>query len=657
MKKKSVILLLLITMMLPFFSGCVEESSPEKKDLINSINTDGLVGYWRFDEEYWTGEKYEIVDSSGQNNHGSIFETSHVKPGRIGGGFARFDGVNDYIIVENSESLEPSEEITVETWVRKTGSNPYEYLISKGAESCDFSSYAFYTDSNGGLTFYISTGMSPAGSVNVNSSIWDGSWHHIAGTFNGNMCRLYIDGEEILPANEYNISIGYNLSNQNDLYIGAYNSSCFYPFHGDMDEVFIWNKALNATEIWHHYQIGKDISQVISKTSSSLSGLKEKIRNELSGLTYDDLLLIKGDNLSVQEELLMFFAQQQLPNINEIKSFYDSEVSNISAITSAYQKIIFLGGNQTNEIVRLIQSLDALEIEEQYASTPFLASFGTSSYLDADVIIFSTGLESTNLENKGPERSPLSQIIDKRLTPVVATIASITIIHVANLFGSTISEFFFDFTSEKLGDRKKKKHQFGKEKKIGRATQYVKELGSILVAIIIFSLSLSWTWSTDFSHFFSLFYINFFVVSIFYFIREGLRIYYSRKYSLNTEHVFWPLGSILTFFSTFLGNTFSLTSYTALENEEKEKRYSRMYFTIFSILFGLTIFTFIINVIISSQMIQMFYVFTIMAVFIDMTPIEPMDGYEVKKYNLKKWIALYIPVFIFYVIIMFSTLL
>jgi hypothetical protein len=657
MKKKSIILLLLITMMLPFLSGCVKESSPEQKDLIDSINSNGLVGYWRFDEEYWTGKESEIIDSSGQNNHGSIFETSQVKPGKIGEGFARFDGIDDYIVIKNSESLEPSKEITVETWVRKTGSNPYEYLISKGAALCDFSSYAFYTDVNGGLTFYVSNGLSAAGSPNVNSSIWDGSWHHIAGTFDGYMCRMFVDGEEILPANEYNLSLGYNLSTQNDLYIGAYNGSCFHPFQGDLDEVFIWNFALNETEIFHHYQIGKNISQSIAKTSSSLSGLKEKIRSELSGLKYDDLILIKGSNLSAQEELLMFFAQQQLPNINEIESVYDSEISNISEIKSSYQKIIFLGGNQTNKIVKLLQSSEALEIEEQYASTPFLASFGTSTFLDADFIIFSTGLETTNLENKGPERSPLSQILDKRLTPIVATIASITIIHVANLFGSTVSEFFFDFTSEKLGDRKKKKHQFKKRERTSKTTQYLKEFGSILIAIIIFSLSLSWTWSTDFSHFYSLFYINLFVVSIFYFIREGLRIYYSRKYSLNTEHMFWPLGSILTFLSTFLGNTFSLASYTALENEEKEKRYSKMYFTIFSILFGLTIFTFIINVIISSQMIQMFYVFTIMAVFIDMTPIEPMDGYEVKKYHLKKWIALYIPVFIFYVIIMFSTLL
>ncbi len=650
-------LLLMISFTLPFFSGCVEESEPSSElDYLTTIDTSGLVGYWRFDEDYWTGNQEEVKDSSGLYNHGTIFETAQVQPGKLGKGLARFDGVNDYIFIENSDSLEP-DELTIETWVKKTGSTSFEYLLSKGASVDDHSSYALYTDSDGGLSFYVTDGISVAKSPHVDSSLWDGSWHHIAGSFDGSTVRLYVDGMEVQSGVEHNISIGYNLTTQNNLYFGNYNGSVTHPFSGELDEVFIWNKALSATKILQHYNAAKEISSTISQASTSLSGLKEEIRQALSGLTHSDLVIIKGNNLSIQEELLMYFAQQQLPDLERIESVYDTEITNISEFASNYQKLIFLGGNKTNEIVGYLLTSNHIEIEEQYISTPFVASFGTSYYLDKDVIVFSTGLETTHLENKGPQRSPLSQIMDKRLIPIVATIASITIMHIANLFGSTISEFFFDFTSEKLGDRKKKKHDFKEKKKVSKKSiVHLKEIASISVAIIVLSLSLSWTWSTDLSHFYSLLLINLFVVSIFYLIREGLRIRYSKKYSLTTEHVFWPLGSILTFFSTILGNTFSLASYIALENEEKEKRYSRMYFTIFSILFGLTILTFLVNIIFSSELLQMFYVFTIMAVFIDMTPIEPMDGYEVKKHNMKRWIALYIPVFIVYFIIMFSTL-
>ena len=651
------ILLLLLSIILPLFSGCIQETESEpEQDFMTTIDTSGLIAYYRFDEEYWTGTKDEIIDSSGLNNHGTIFETSRVQPGKLGTGLARFDGEDDYIVIENNQSLEPNE-ITLETWVKKTGSTSYEYLISKGAKNNDFSSYAFYTDSNGGLSFYVSDEISAVKSPNVDSSLWDGNWHHIVGSYDGATCRLYVDGAEIQSGTESTISITYNLTSQNNLYIGNYNGTVFHPFQGDLDEVFIWNRALSADEILQHYESAREITSSTTQISTSLPGLKEKIRQELMGMSHTDLVLIKGNNLSVQEEILMFFAQQQLPDLAKIKSVYDVEITNISEFVSSYQKIIFLGGNKTNEIVHHLITSESIEIEQQYSASPFISSFGTSNYLGREIIIFSTGLETSLLKNKGPERSPLSSVMDKRIVPIVATIASISLLHIANLFGSTISEFFFDYTSEHLGERKKKKHEFQKEKISKKHIRILKELASIIIAIVIFSLSLSWSWSINLNHFYSLFIINLIVVCLFFLIREGLRIHYSKKYNLNTEHVFWPLGSVLTFFSTILGNTFSLASYTVLENEEKEKRYGKMYYTIFKILFIFTLLTFVANIFLASELLQMFSVFTIMALFIDMTPIHPMDGYEVKKNYTKKWVLLYIPVFIIYITIMFSTLL
>jgi hypothetical protein len=258
------------------------------------------------------------------------------------------------------------------------------------------------------------------------------------------------------------------------------------------------------------------------------------------------------------------------------------------------------------------------------------------------------------LTNKAPERSILSQIMDKRLIPIVATITSISILKLINVFRTTVSEFFFDFTSEKLGTKKKEKHLTKKERSKKRSIRIVKEIISILLSSIIFALALSWSWAEDLSNIYNLFIINIFVIGLFYLIRESLRIRYSKKYQLHTEHVFWPLGSVLTVGSTILGNTFSLTSYTYLENEESEKIYGKMYYTIFKILYIFTICSFIINIFFPVIAIQMFYVFIIMSLFIDMTPIKPLDGYEVFRWKKRKWISLYILVFISYFIIIFS---
>jgi len=393
----------------------------------------------------------------------------------------------------------------------------------------------------------------------------------------------------------------------------------------------------------------------VDAIDTDLNGIREVIRDELDEYTASDLLIIKGSNLYIQEEMLMVFARLQLPKINQILMVIDSNINNISNTVSEYEKIIFLGGSRTNDIVDSLVAENNIEITKIYSYTSFLISVANIPLMETEVLIFSSTLEETMLTNKAPERSILSQIMDKRLIPIVATITSISILQLINVFGTTVSEFFFDFTSEKLGTRKKEKHQTKKERSKKRSIRIIKEITSILLASIIFALALSWSWSDDLSNIFHLFIVNLLVIGLFYLIRESLRVYYSKKYQLHTEHVFWPLGSMLTVGSTILGNTFSLTSYTYLENEENEQRYSKMYYTIFKIFFIVTICSFLINIFFPATALQMFYVFIIMSLFIDMTPIKPLDGYEVKQWNKRKWLLLYILVFISYFIIMFST--
>ena len=388
---------------------------------------------------------------------------------------------------------------------------------------------------------------------------------------------------------------------------------------------------------------------------TDLNGIRDVIRDELDGYIASDLLIIKGSNLYIQEEMLMAVARLQLPKINQIRMVMDSNINNISITASQYEKLIFLGGPQTNDIVDSLDAENDIEVTTIYSYTSFLISVASIPSMETEVLILSSTLEETMLTNKAPERSILSQIMDKRLIPIVATITSISILQLINVFGTTVSEFFFDFTSEKLGTRKKEKHQTKKERSKKRSNRIIKEITSILLASIIFALALSWSWTDDLSNILHLFIINFLVIGLFYLIRESLRVHYSKKYQLHTEHVFWPLGSVLNVGSTILGNTFSLASYTYLENEESEQRYSKMYYTIFKILFIVTICSFFINIFFPATALQMFYVFTIMSLFIDMTPIKPLDGYEVKQWNKRKWLLLYIFVFISYFIIMFST--
>jgi len=260
-------------------------------------------------------------------------------------------------------------------------------------------------------------------------------------------------------------------------------------------------------------------------------------------------------------------------------------------------------------------------------------------------------------ENKAAEKSPLSSIIDKKYVPVIATAVSVFFIFLWNILGSSFYQFINDFFASYVRGKKSKDKKVRKNKDFSFKlikNMDIKEIVSIFLAIIIFAVSMSWTWSIDISGFIELFFINILVVSFIIGLRESCRLYLSHKKMLKTEYVFWPFGALLTLGSTFLGNTFSLTYYIVFENEDNAKKFGEMYFYIYLLLYGLSLSTFILNFLVPSVVLQMIFVFTIMGVFVFMTPIKPMTGYNIKNWNFKIFLIFYVIVSISYLIMNFS---
>jgi hypothetical protein len=203
----------------------------------------GLLGYWTFDE----GSGSTAFDSSGNANTGTVVDVGGNPITWVGGVFSNalyFDGQTQ-VTVSNSPSLNPFTGITISAWVDANdwGSNGYApRLLEKGDSD---NQYALFSPSSGQLEFLLA-GVSNGVLVATAPSV--GTWHHVAGTYNGSSMNLYIDGQiaaqqpasGVLAITSDGLAIGSNPSGTNG-------------FSGTLDDVRIYGSTLSAAQIAQLY--------------------------------------------------------------------------------------------------------------------------------------------------------------------------------------------------------------------------------------------------------------------------------------------------------------------------------------------------------------------------------------------------------------------
>jgi hypothetical protein len=214
---------------------------------------DSVRGWWPMYE----GSGQVVHDLSGHGNNGQLGagptadsnDPTWIR-GILFGSALRFDG-NDFVRIPDSGSLEPSN-LTVSAWVRGNGTADLaRQIMGKGGNGCDSASYALYTAANGGLAFYVTTADKQfyrTSSIDP-GQIWNGKWHHVAGTFDGTTAKLFVDGKLIGSASVPG-PIDYNTTSSGAAGMGDYMGSCDLFYTGDIDDVALFSQALPVDRIW-----------------------------------------------------------------------------------------------------------------------------------------------------------------------------------------------------------------------------------------------------------------------------------------------------------------------------------------------------------------------------------------------------------------------
>ena len=239
------------------------------------IPTDGLVAYYPFNGN--------ANDESGNGNNGTVYGAT-LTGDRFGNSQSAyyFNGTS-YITVKHTASLNTGL-FTISAWVKAHGTGDgYQHIISKSINSggsllgyCLQYYYLSAEQGNNKYGFWTANG-STDNHLLYNNVIVD-SWTYIVGTFNGSNVKFYINGICVDSA-----ICSVSLTNV-DLHIGNMSDNNNF-LTGSIDDIRIYNRALNAQEIQSLYQEGGYVPP-LSKPSLSAWGVDStKITLKWSNVT------------------------------------------------------------------------------------------------------------------------------------------------------------------------------------------------------------------------------------------------------------------------------------------------------------------------------------------------------------------------------------
>jgi hypothetical protein len=206
------------------------------------------VGYWRFNE----GSGSTAYDATNNNNDGTITGPGWTWTSGISGSALYFNGGGQFfdgdgVTVPHSSSLDINGRFTVEAWIKATGSDNYLAIVDKYEYQDPLSKgFTLYLN-NGNLRLSIYSASHGEGTCIGTSDLRDNTWHHVAGTWDGDSMRVYVDCQmerkaawTCPPASTTNnLGIGKRLSGH-----GGY-----MPFLGNIDEVRIYSSGRKCGDV------------------------------------------------------------------------------------------------------------------------------------------------------------------------------------------------------------------------------------------------------------------------------------------------------------------------------------------------------------------------------------------------------------------------
>ena len=199
------------------------------------VPTIGLVGWWPFNGN--------AIDSSGNTNNGTV-NGATLTTDRFGNTNSAysFDGISNYI---STADIDLQNTATISIWVYPIGT--IGALVDKDMDANSNSGYVFLYNNSNPYGLYAHVGWSGNANNNIfpsNNNLLLNQWHHCVLTLNNGTAKIYVDGLLVYTQTSVNPT-----TQNNDLLLFGKSVWGGNLFSGKLDDIGIWNRALDSCEV------------------------------------------------------------------------------------------------------------------------------------------------------------------------------------------------------------------------------------------------------------------------------------------------------------------------------------------------------------------------------------------------------------------------
>jgi len=190
---------------------------------------------------------------STSNQNDPTFNGSMTLEDQVAGeidGSIDFDGTDDFVSVPDNESLQFTNSLTIEAWIKLNSSgsgSDVDIILRKGEENPNDYQLAV-NDQKLALTIEENDG----GGLNSSASLSTMTWYYVAGTWDGTTRKVYIDGLE----NASDSKSGSIVPDNRTIYVGGRLGADLS--YGIIDEVRASSISRNEAWIKASYESGRD---------------------------------------------------------------------------------------------------------------------------------------------------------------------------------------------------------------------------------------------------------------------------------------------------------------------------------------------------------------------------------------------------------------